>query len=122
MLPAGETHFSLHDYTRAVLLCAAPRIRLEDVLPSSSQARRSDLTSGGQGMRSPSIQYLILILSIALLASLVVWPVGAQNQSGSAAPVSAGVLDASKLPDISGLHLGIPLAESTALMKKMYPR
>jgi hypothetical protein len=73
-------------------------------------------------MRSPSIQSLILIFSISLLASLLVWPVAAQNQGGSAAPVSVGVLDASKLPDISGLHLGISLAESTALMKKMYPR
>jgi hypothetical protein len=73
-------------------------------------------------MRSSITQSLISILSITLLASLVVWPAAAQNQGGSAAPASAGVLDPSKLPDISGLHLGTSLAEATALMKKMYPR
>lgn len=43
-------------------------------------------------------------------------PSGAQN----AAPL--GRLDPSKLPDISGLHLGVSLAEAKVAMQKWYPR
>lgn len=66
-------------------------------------------------MRHPSVLSSKLIPLFALLASFSVWPAAAQKSGGSA-------LDPSKLPDISGLHLGISLADATALMKKMYPR
>jgi hypothetical protein len=65
-------------------------------------------------MRSSTIQSVVLTVSIALLASLVVWPAAAQNQGGT--------LDPSKLPDIGGLHLGVSLADATAQMKKWYPK
>jgi hypothetical protein len=44
------------------------------------------------------------------------------SDTPSAATVPAGPLDPSKLPDISGLHLGMSLAEATAQMKKWYPK
>jgi hypothetical protein len=73
-------------------------------------------------MRSPITQFLKHAFSIALVALFAVWPVAAQNRGGAVASVSAGTLDSSRLPDISGLHLGTSLADATALMKKMYPR
>jgi len=39
----------------------------------------------------------------------------------SAPVVFTGPLDPSKLPDISGLHLGITLAEAKAALQKLYP-
>jgi hypothetical protein len=73
-------------------------------------------------MRRSSIPSPKLISLFALLASFAAWSFAAQNQGGSAAPASNFALDPSKLPDISGLHLGMSLADATALMKKMYPR
>ena len=67
----------------------------------------------------PKFFSLFLLL---VLASFAVWSAAARNQGGGAAPASTVALNPSKLPDISGLHLGIPLADATALMKKMYPR
>ena len=80
----GETDFSLHDTER---LCHDSRRRaFDDVLPFLSQARQSPtfVLEGGR-MRSPIIQVLKLILSIALLASFAVSPAAAQNQGRSAA-------------------------------------
>lgn len=46
----------------------------------------------------------------------------AQSQSGAQDAAPSGRLDPAKLPDISGLHLGVSLVEAKAVMQKWYPR
>jgi hypothetical protein len=47
---------------------------------------------------------------------------GAWQPPSGAAAAPAGPPDLSKIPDISGLRLGMSLADATAVMKKLYPR
>jgi len=68
------------------------------------------------GVRISLAFTLVMMLSFSPNVRAQTSQSGAQN-----APTSGG-LDSSKLPDISGLHLGASLAEATALMKKWYPK
>jgi hypothetical protein len=59
-------------------------------------------------------------LVLILLAAVFPGPPGISLQAQVPAPPASGV-DPSRLPDIEGIHLGMPIEQASALMKSLFP-
>ena len=66
----------------------------------------------------PAVGLLSFILACGLFATRAI----AQNTPNAQIPAApAAGLDPSKLPDISGIHLGMPVADAKVALQKLYP-
>ena len=105
--------------------CPAPSANANPPVPSDQVSRVSEADSTPSGATQPATASPASEDTSAALAggSSQVWSPPSADGSKAAAPTnSASPVDLSRFPDISGLRLGMPLAEATAVMKKLYPR
>ena len=98
-----------------------------DALKKAASAIKAPATSGAQqnaGPAQPPAQPLSSSAQTAAPAHLAANSAGADvftPPSADSAAAPAGPLDPSKMPQINGIHLGMPMADAKVALQKLYP-